>query len=141
MTGLRTIPGDHVRSVYIPGQATAGTPDVWPLLKADVPIKITGVSWVPAAAVTGDNSNNFALAAQNKGQAGAGTTAVTTTKTYATGTDSVAHDAEELTLTATEANRKLVAGDVLALVRTVNGTGLAGPDGLCEVRFQFLGVS
>ncbi len=140
MTQLNQIAGDHSRQAYVPGQATAGTADTWPVFKAAAPVKITGVSWVPAAAVTGAATNNFALAVQNKGQAGAGTTAVTATKTYALATDGVAHDAEELTLSTTDADLKMVAGDVLVLVRTVNGTGLAMPDGLCEVRFQYLGL-
>lgn len=140
MSDRKLTPGDFVVTAYIPGQATAGNADSWPILKANEKIKVTGVSWTPAAAVAGDNANNFALAVQNKGAAGAGTTAVTATKTYATGTNGVAHDAEELTLTATEADRVVSAGEVLALVRTTNGTGLAQPDGLVEVRFQFYGV-
>lgn len=140
MTKLAELQGDHRVAAYIPGQATAATADSWPLLKADATIVITGVTWTPAAVVTGAATNNFALAVQNKGQAGVGTTAVTATKTYASGTDSVAHDAEELTLSTTAANLKLVAGDVLVLVRTVNGTGIAMPDGLCEVHFQYDGL-
>lgn len=134
MPGLVDIPGDHKVSVYILGQATAGTPDSWPIMSAERPITITGVRWVPAAAVTGAATNNFALAAQNAGTAGAGSTAVTSTKTYANGTNSVANDGEDLTLTAAV---DFATGEVLTLVRTVNGTGLAQPDGLVEVRFKY----
>lgn len=137
MTKLQEIAGDHKAASYIPGQATAGTVDSWPLFCADRPVTITGVRWIPAAAVTGDNTNNFALAAQNKGTAGAGTTAVTATKTYTTGVNSVAHDAEELTLSATPANLNLAAGEVLVLVRTVAASGLAMPDGRVEVSYKF----
>lgn len=129
--------GDLKVSAYIPGQATAGNADSWPLLVADRPIEITGVRWTPAAAVTGAVTNNFALAAQNKGTAGAGTTAVTATKTYDNGVNGVAHDGEDLTLTATEADRRLATGEALVLVRTVNGTGLAQPDGLVEVKYRY----
>jgi hypothetical protein len=87
--------------------------------------------------VTGAATNNFAIAAQNKGAAGAGTTALTTTKTYDNAINSVAHDAEDLTLTSTAADLLVAAGDVVSLVRTINGTGLAQPDGLVEVRFQY----
>ncbi len=128
--------GDLKVSTYVLGQATAGNADDWPLLQADRPIKITGVRWIPAAAVTGANTNNFALQAINKGTGGAGTTGVTTTKTYASGTNSVAHDSEDLTLSSTATDLQLAAGEVLSLVRTVNGTGLAMPDGLVEVRYQ-----
>lgn len=135
---LQDIAGTHKESVYIPGQATAGTPDSWPLLYADRAIKVKGIRWIPAAAVTGNDTNNFALAVQNKGTGGAGSTAVTTTKTYATGVDSVAHDAEDLTLHATAANRLVAAGEVLALVRTINASGLAQPDGRVEVLFEYV---
>lgn len=137
MTKMIDIPGDHRRQAYIPGQATAGTADDWPVFVAEKACTVTGVKWTPAAAVAGAAANNFALAVQNKGQAGAGTTPVTATKTYAAGTNSVAHDTEDLALTATAADLALAAGDVLALVRTVNGTGLAMPDGLVEVAFKY----
>lgn len=141
MTRIDEISGDHKASAYIPGQATAGTADTWPVFLADRPVTITGVSWVPAAAVTGAATNNFAIAAQNRGTAGAGTTAVTATKTYASGTDSVAHDAEALTLSTTAADLNLAAGEVLSLVRTVNGTGIAQPDGLVVVSYRHRGNS
>jgi len=134
---LQDLQGDHVAAAYVPGQATAGTADSWPVFVAPRACTITGIQWVPAAAVAGAATNNFALAAQNAGQAGAGTTALTTTKTYASGTDSVANDAEDLTLTATTADLDLASGDVVKLVRTVNGTGLAMPDGLVRVLFKF----
>lgn len=134
---VRDLIGDHKERVYIPGQATAGTVDSWPVFYADQAIQVTGARWVPAAAVTGDNTNNYAIALQNKGTAGAGTTAVTTTKTYATATDSVAHDAEDLTLSSTAANLLVAAGEVLVLVRTVTGTGLAMPDGQFELTYRY----
>ena len=137
MTKIIDIPGDHRRQAYVPGQATAGTADTWPVFHAEKACTVTGILWVPAAAVTGDTTNTFSLAVQNKGQAGAGTTAVTATKTYATATDSVAHDAEALTLSSTAANLELAAGDVLVLVRAIVGTGLAQPDGLVEVAFKY----
>lgn len=134
---LNDIPGDHFTTAYIPGQATAGTADTWPIFVAPDAIEITAVCWVPAAAVTGNDTNYFSLAAQNKGQAGAGTTPVTATKAYTSGVDSVAHDLELLTLHSTEANRDLDAGDVLSLVRTVAASGLAMPDGLVLVQFRY----
>lgn len=137
MTKIIDIPGDHRRQAYIPGQSTAGNADIWPVFVAEKACTITGAKWVPAAAVAGAATNNFAIALQNRGQAGTGTTALTTTKTYDNGVNSVAHDAEALTLTSTAADLELAAGDVVALVRTVNGTGLAQPDGLVEVAFRY----
>lgn len=136
---IEEIAGDLKASAYIPGQATAGSADAWPVFTADRPVTITGVSWVPAAVVTGAATNNFALAAQNRGTAGSSTTAVTATKTYASGTNSVAHDIEALTLSSTDANLNLATGEVLALVRTVNGTGLAQPGGLVVVTYRYRG--
>lgn len=136
MPKIQDIAGTHVLRGYIPGQATAGTPNVWSVGKAPFRCKVVGVSWIPQAAVTGAATNNFALAAQNRGAAGTGTTALTATKTYDNGVNSVAHDEEALTLSATAADLLVAEGDVLALVRTVNGTGLAGPAGTVEIYIQ-----
>jgi hypothetical protein len=141
MPGLQDIPGNHTVRQYVPGQATAGTPDTFPIFVAPGKITVTGVRWVPAANVTGAATNNFALAVQNRGQDGSGTTAVTTTKTYDNGVNGVAHDSENFTLSATAANLNAVANDVISLIRTVNGTGLAMPDGAVEVDFRYNGVS
>lgn len=137
MSKITDIPGDHRRQAYVPGQATAGTADDWPVLVAERNLTITGVRWVPAAAVAGAATNNFALQVQNKGTGGAGTTGITTAKTYASGTNSVAHAAEALALSATAADLNVAAGETVALVRTVNGTGLAMPDGMVEVAFKY----
>lgn len=134
---IANIPGNHVARIYCPGQATAGTADSWPVFVAPGNIKVTGVNWTPAAAVTGDNTNYFSLAVQNKGSDGSGTTAITQTKAYTTGTNSVAHDTEALSLSATEANRNVASGEVVSLVRTVAASGLAMPDGVLEVSFQY----
>jgi hypothetical protein len=133
---LNEIAGVHTARTVIAGQATAGTVDSWPLFAAPDDLEVAAVRWIPAAAVTGVNTNNFALAVQNKGVAGSGTTAVTATKTYASGTDSVANVAETLALSGTAANLLVAAGEVLALVRTVNASGLAQPDGVLEVDYR-----
>lgn len=140
MPGLEDIPGNHTASAYIPGQATAGTVDSWPIFSPQEKITVTGVRWTPAAAVTGADAAHFILTLQNKGAAGAGTTAVTVAKAYTLAVDGVAHDAETLTLHATAANLNVAAGDVLALVRTVTGAGLAQPDGLVEIDYIYRGV-
>ena len=139
MTGLADIPGTHTARNYVLAQGTAGTADVWPVFVAPGSIKITAVRWIPAAAVTGAATNNFALAVQNRGKTdGTGTTAITATKTYDNGVNSVAHTAESLTLSGTAANLRATAGDVIALVRTVNNTGLASPDGAIEIDYRYV---
>lgn len=137
MPGLKDIPGTHTARNYVLAQGTAGTADTWPVFVAPGSITITGARWVPAAAVTGAATNHFSLQVQNKGQAGAGTTAVTTAKAYDNGIDSVAHDAETLTLSSTAADLNAVAGDVISLVRAIVGTGLASPDGAIEIDYQY----
>lgn len=137
MPGLEDIPGTHKAVAYIPGQSTANSADGWPIMVAPDAIVVTAVRWTPAAAVTGNNTNYFSLALQNRGSAGTGTTAVTSTKDYTTGVDSVAYDSESLTLSGTAANTYAAAGDVLALTRTVAASGLAQPDGLVEIEYQY----
>lgn len=132
------IAGTHVARTTILAQGTAGTADIWPVFKAPGDITITAVTWIPAAAVTGAATHNSALALQNRGGTdGTGTTAITATKTYDNGVNSVAFDAEALTLSGTAANLNCAEGDVVALVRTINGNGLASPDGLLEVEYKY----
>lgn len=130
MPGLQDLPNDLFATVTIPAEATAGNADSWPAWRAPYAATITGVRWIPGAAVTGANTNNFALTVNNKTQ----TLGVTTTKTYASGTNSVASTPEVLTLTA---NVNVAAGDVIAFDRTVNGTGLASPAGHLEITYRW----
>jgi hypothetical protein len=130
MPGVQDIPNDQFQTVTIPAEATAGNADSWPCWRAPFNATVQGVRWIPGAAVTGANTNNFALTVNNKTQ----TLGVTTTKTYASGTNSVANTAESLTLTA---NVAVNAGDVLAFDRTVNGTGLASPAGHLEITYRW----
>jgi len=134
---LEDLPGPHFSRAYVPGQATAGTADEWPVFRAPGAVKIRAVRWIPAAAVTGAATNNFALQAINRGTANGGSTGVTQTKTYASGTNSAANTPEALTLSATAADLNLASGEVLALARTINGTGLAMPDGQLEVEYEY----
>ena len=141
MPGIVDTPGNFVQRFKIDAEATAGTADTWPLCVVDALAAtgwtITGVNWIPNAIVTGAATNNFALGLVDVGAAGAGTQAITTVKTYASGTNSVANVAEALPLSATAANLLAVDGDVLVLARTVNGTGLASPRGTLEVLYRY----
>lgn len=134
MPGLIDLPNDLVLRFKIDAEATAGNTDTWPLFVAESNMLITAVRWIPGAAVTGAATNNFALQVQDLGAAGSGSAAVTTAKTYASGTNSVAYVPETFTIGAAPT---VAAGDVLALVRTVNGTGLASPRGTVEVQFRY----
>lgn len=135
MPGFADIPGNHIARTEISAQATAGNADAWSVFKAPANATVTSVTWIPDVNVTGANTNNFALQLINKGAAGAGTTGITTVKTYASGTNSAAFVGEALTLSSTATDLQLAAGDVIAFVRTVNGTGLASPHGQLEVAY------
>lgn len=132
------MPGTFVHRTRIPGQSTANSADVWTLLVADENIKVTAVKWVPDAAVTGNDTNYFSLVIRNEGTDGTGTTALTSTKAYTTGVDSVAQVPESLTMSTTAADVLVDAGEVISMVRAVAASGLAQPDGLCEVHFQYV---
>lgn len=120
----------------ISGSTTA----IWALPPIGVKAKITGVNFIPDVDVTGAATNNFALGLQNRGTDGDGTTAVTAVTTFASGTDAAAHAKLALTLSGTAANLLVGASDVLALVRTVNASGLANPTGVVEVLYETTGL-
>lgn len=134
---LTDLAGNHVARVTVPAQSTADGTNTWGLFIAPAAVVVKSIKLVPHAAVTGANANNFALAAKNIGAAGSGTTAITSTKTYASGTDSTLGVPEALTLSTTDTDTYLADGDVLALVRTVNGSGLASPSYTVEIAFQY----
>lgn len=93
--------------------------------------RVTSVSYTPEAAVTGAASpDSRTLSLVNKGQAGAGTTTVASLA-LVSAVNLVAFDEKAITLTATVADRAVVAGDELAWVSTaVTGAGgLVDPGG------------
>lgn len=127
-----------IARVRIPAQGTAGTEEDYPVLVADDQIKVTKVEWIPDTDVTGDDTDNFALAAINKGTDGTGTTAVAPAHAFETGDDPEDFVAYEISLSGTAANRELSPGEVLALARTVNGSGLASPDAVAQITYEYV---
>lgn len=93
---------------------------------------VSAASFTPEAAITGDNTNTRTLTVVNKGQAGAGSTAAATLA-FTTGNNGVAFDEKAFTLSGTPANLVVAEGDILAVVETVAGTGLAHAGGLVQV--------
>jgi hypothetical protein len=110
-----------------PAQATAGTTENFDMGEAQFDGTVTEVSIIPNAALTADNTNNRVFTLQNRGSAGSGTTAMASLTTNVAGGSWVAHDEILMTLDPTAANRNFSASDVLAIVETVNGTGVAHP--------------
>ena len=130
MPGLYDNPNDMFVDIRIPAEATAGNADEWAVWRAPANCTITAATWIPDVAVTGVVTNNFALAVNNATQAAT----VTTAKTYANGTNSVALTPEALTVAG--AGGTVVANDVITFKRTVNGTGLASPQGALKLTFR-----
>lgn len=134
MPEMKEIRGDQTFLIAVQGQATAGTADEFAGFVAPYNLKITGVKWIPAAAVTADPTNNFTLNLRNRGAAAAGA-ALPASRSYAA-TNSVAFVAEAMTLSATAADLLVSTGDVLTVSKVNTGTGLALPDGVIQVSAQ-----
>lgn len=118
--------------VRTPAEGTAGTGGEYAVGTVDVTGAVVGARYTPDATVTGVASNNKALAVVNKGTSGSGTQS-TAAVTFGAGTNAPAYDLTALTLDPTVANRDVVAGSVLSLRSTVNGTGMTLPAGTIEV--------
>lgn len=126
--------GDQLFDLYVPGVAAA-TPIEVPGLVAPANLLITGVRWVPNAAVTANASNFATLSFRNRTGAGVGT-AVPATRSYAA-TNSVAQVAEAMTLSGTATDLQVAAGDVLTLGIVHSGTGLTIPPGLIQIAARY----
>jgi hypothetical protein len=113
-------------SFELPAQATAGNTGttVW---TTSVPFdgRVARVDIVPRGAVTANGTNFATYTLQNLGPQGSGSTVVATRAWSAT--NSVAGTKEQATLSGTAANLEVKAGDILQLVRSVGGSGLATP--------------
>jgi hypothetical protein len=131
---LADLAGDHVLTIPVLGQATAGTADEWSGPPAPFRGRITAVKWVPAAAVTADATHYATLSLRNRGAAGAGST-LPASRSYVA-TNSVAFAPEDMTLSGTSAHLDIAEGDVLTVQKANTGNGLAIPDGVVLVYVQ-----
>ncbi len=126
---------DAARNVvvsYHPGAAAGDATEDFTILRVPNKVIVHRIDWVPNAAVTGAATNNFALSVINKGTAGAGTAVVGTAVTFASGTNATAFASTNLF----NGSQELPSGSVLALRRTLNGTGLATPEGAVVVEYS-----
>lgn len=118
-----------VQTLKSQADAAAATADPSTVLgEAQFDGTVTRCVYIPSASITGANTNSRTLTLQNRGQAGAGTTAVATLA-LTSGVNATADDAKALTLSGTAANLVVVAGDVLSFESVHTGTGLADPGG------------
>jgi hypothetical protein len=120
--------------LYVPATG-AGADLAWPIGTVEEDCTISGVSYIPAAAITGADTNTRTLSVQNKGAAGSGTTSVASLA-LASGVSAAAFDEKAVTLSATAANLDCTSGDVLAFLSTHAASGLADPGGVVEVTYS-----
>jgi hypothetical protein len=126
-----TAPMTVDRNYYAPAVATASTA-INPCAEAPFDGVILSCQYTPQAAITGVNTNTRQLRLVNRGQAGAGTTALALIQ-FNAGTNGVAFDEVDLTLQGTPT---VAQGDILAWESNAIGTGLADPGGRVQITFS-----
>lgn len=121
------IPGSDVITRNLRAHAAATATEQQVLFRAPYAMKLNAAYVTYDAAITGADTNSTSITVINGGQAGAGTTAMTVAKDYLAtpATNEVAGTPSALTLSATDANTNIAAGDVLLFKWTKVGTGLA----------------
>lgn len=136
--GITSLSGPHIVQAFV-AEVTTSTTDEFLVFANSTgrTVRITSVVYTPDAAVTGNDTNNFIFQCRNKGTDGTGTTGVTSAKTYDTGTDIAAFDQDTLTLSTTAADTDIDDGEVVAINRTVSGSGLTSPQGIVTLQFEY----
>ncbi|MFF1547150.1 hypothetical protein [Streptomyces sp. NPDC058291] len=127
-----TAPLQRVLEQDVAPVATAGNDLDSVVSQAPFDCTVTKVEFVPAAAITGANTNTRSVTLFNKGQGGAGTTTVATLQ-FDSGVNASASDEKAITLSGTPANLVLAAGDTLLWRSLHVGTGITDPGGLVRV--------
>lgn len=106
------------------------------LVVAPVDGKIVSASIVPLTVLTGANTESRTVQVFNRGQAGAGTTAIAS-KAFTSGVNAAVEDETAITLSVTAADLVVAAGDVIEVKSLhVGATGLAGPQFIARLGFQ-----
>lgn len=135
--GVHDIPGKHVLRVRTPGQATADTENTWSLFTAPCDLTVTKITETFDAAITGVATDNISHDYRNEGTGGAGTTSLlASAKVYTSGVNATAQVPVDLTLSSTAGALDVTEGQVISLVRTTPGTGLAEPSALIEIHYK-----
>lgn len=136
---LSQLPGPNTVSIKINTLAATVSDEVlvW-ANETGSNVKITQIGFCPATVVTGAATNNMALQFKSKTTAGAAGANITAVRTYASGTNIAVFDTDNLVLSTTEADLQVDAGEVITLDKTENGTGLALPEGIAVVQFEFV---
>lgn len=105
----------------------AGTPYAQTNASIVVPYAgtVTRVDYIPSALITANGTNFQTLQVRNGTSSGAGTVVVASRSWAAA--NSAANTPEQITLSGTAANLEVKAGDILHVVSSVSGTGVALP--------------
>jgi hypothetical protein len=127
-----TSPFSVAQTAIVGPQATAGSDLNTNILIAKRAGVVTSVTYSTVTAITGANTNTRSVTLVNKGQSGAGTTAIATLQ-FNSGVNTTASDEKTITLSSTAADLVVAAGDVLQWQSTHVGTGIADPGGLVSV--------
>jgi len=130
-----------VRGKYFYGRArtieigiagvAAGSSAELPIWNAPFRCKIIRVGIVPAAAITGANTNYMTLSVVNKGADGTGTAAIAS-KDYTLGVDAAQFAYNSL---GPVSNNLLRKDDTLTFKKAETGTGMAMPDLVVVVEY------
>ncbi len=115
----------------LPALAATGTGDQT-IGRASYAGTVTAVTFTPEADVVANATNYRTLTLTNKGADGNGTT-VAATLAFSAGGTRADFDETAFTLSGTTT---VAEGDILAVVETVAGTGLANPGGLVRVEIS-----
>lgn len=111
------------QNANVPAQATAATVQATIVAEVKQAGSLSECAIQPAAAVVANASNYRTFTLTNRGATGVGTTVMATYDTSTTGL--VDNDETLMTLSATPANLVVAANDILEMVETVTGTGVA----------------
>jgi hypothetical protein len=134
MTGRADDTSGYVLTMELPAVSAGDSSTVVATAAFPYDAVIRRVDLVPRAAITANGTNFGAIAVQNKGPLGSGSTAVASRSWAAT--NSVAGTKETLALSGTPANLEVKAGDLLQAVHTGGGTGLALPALALQITYQ-----
>lgn len=134
MTQLKQLSGDHTFNLPVTAMAAAATDNEQLGWVVPFKAKITGVTWVPGAAVTANGTNYSVLTVRNR-KADASGAALPASRSYIA-TNSLAFVPEAMTLSGTASDLLLAAGDVLTVQMIHTGTGVVIPAGSVRVSYQ-----
>lgn len=130
---MADIPGQHVEKVRTIVVGTSDATRLDAIFRALFDCRITAVSYIPDAAITGADTNTRHVNILDRGLDGAGTTEIAN-KDYTSGIDATALNEEVIVMSLP--NHALSQGDVLAVQWEEIGTGIGAPAGMFVVFYE-----